>query len=117
MGDGLQVCRVHTRRVLAQVIEVIVGANRTHDELIGNAGGHLATAVQVDLSVADAVAATQPTPPVTVNQALLASNVSCSFIYAAGASQRNAVLVVSASLTLGGETVSLFKQVHVNNVP
>lgn len=64
-----------------------------------------------------AIAASQPTPPVTVNQALLASNVSCSFSYTAGASQRNAVLVVSASLTLGGETVSLFKQVHVNNVP
>ena len=64
-----------------------------------------------------AIAATQPTPPVTVNQALLASNVSCSFIYVAGASQRNAVLVVSVSLTLGGETVSLFKQVHVSNVP
>jgi MSHA biogenesis protein MshO len=64
-----------------------------------------------------AIAASQPTPPVTANQALLASNAKCSFTYAAGASQRNAVLVVSVSLTLGNETVSLFKQVHVNNVP
>ena len=65
-----------------------------------------------------AIASTQPTPPVAVNQALLANNVSsCSFGYAAGASQRNAVLVTTLSLMLGGETVSLFKQVHVNNVP
>ncbi len=65
-----------------------------------------------------AIVSNQPTPPAgVVSQALLASNVSCSFSYAAGASQRDAVLVISASLTLGGETVSLFKQVHVNNVP
>ena len=65
-----------------------------------------------------AIATSQATPPVAVNQALLANNVSaCAFGYAAGASQRNAVLVTSISLTLGQETVSLFKQVHVNNVP
>jgi MSHA biogenesis protein MshO len=65
-----------------------------------------------------AIAGTQPTPPVTVNQALLASNVTaCSFIYSAGAVQRNAVLVMSISLQLGGEAVSQFQQVHVNNVP
>jgi len=64
-----------------------------------------------------AITASQPTPPVTANQALLASNATCSFTYAAGASQRNAVLGVSVSLALGGEAVSLFKQVHVNNVP
>ena len=64
------------------------------------------------------IASNQPTPPAgIVSQALLASNVSCSFSYAAGATQRNAVLVITASLTLGGETVSLFKQVQVNNVP
>jgi MSHA biogenesis protein MshO len=41
----------------------------------------------------------------------------CSFIYSAGAVQRNAVLVMSISLQLGGEAVSQFQQVHVNNVP
>lgn len=66
-----------------------------------------------------AIASIQPTPPGgIVSQALLANNVSaCSFGYAAGASQRNAVLVTSISLQLGGETVSLFNQVHVNNAP
>ena len=66
-----------------------------------------------------AIASSQPTPPGgIVSQALLANNVSsCSFDYAAGASQRNAMLVMSISLLLGGETVSLFNQVHVNNVP
>jgi MSHA biogenesis protein MshO len=65
-----------------------------------------------------AIAAAQPTPPGTINQTLLASNVSsCSFAYAAGTTQRNAVLVMTISLLQLGEAVSLFKQVHVNNVP
>ncbi len=65
-----------------------------------------------------AIASAQATPPGAGSQALLASNVTgCSFAYAAGVTQRNAVLSATISLRLGGETVSLFKQVHVNNAP
>jgi MSHA biogenesis protein MshO len=59
----------------------------------------------------------QPTPPVTANNALLAQNVtSCSFTYNE-VNQRTAVLALNLQLTEGGESVQLFQQVHVNNVP
>ncbi len=49
--------------------------------------------------------------------ALLARNVrSCAFSYAV-VSQRTGVLALSLQLESGGESVRLFQQVHVNNVP
>lgn len=49
--------------------------------------------------------------------ALLARNVlACTFSYAA-VSQRTGVLALSLQLDSGGESVRLFQQVHVNNVP
>ena len=57
-----------------------------------------------------------PTPAVT--GALIADKLStCSFAYAAGPSEREALVTLSLALTDGGETVSLIYQVHVNNVP
>ncbi len=59
----------------------------------------------------------QPMPPVTANNALLAQNVAaCSFSYNE-VSQRTGVLAFSLQLENGGESVRLFQQVHVNNVP
>jgi MSHA biogenesis protein MshO len=59
----------------------------------------------------------QPTPPVTANNALLAQNVtSCSFTYNE-VNQRTAALALNLQLTEGGESVRLFQQVHINNVP
>lgn len=50
--------------------------------------------------------------------AIMASNVnSCSFDYSGTDLQRNALLRMSLLLTDGGETVSLYHQVHVNNTP
>jgi MSHA biogenesis protein MshO len=64
-----------------------------------------------------AIAATQPVPPVVAG-ALIADKLSaCSFLYAAGPSQRDALVTVSLALTDGGETVSLLYQVHLNNAP
>ena len=57
-----------------------------------------------------------PTPAVT--GALIADKLSaCSFAYATGPSQREALVTLSLALTDSGETVSLLYQVHVNNVP
>ena len=57
-----------------------------------------------------------PTPAVT--GALIADKLSaCSFAYATGPSEREALVTLSLALTDGGETVSLLYQVHVNNVP
>ena len=60
----------------------------------------------------------QPTPPGGSN-ALLASNITgCSFTYAtSGATARTGVLALNLRVSQGGETVRLFQQAHVNNVP
>lgn len=49
---------------------------------------------------------------------VLAKNVSqCSFSYSPGVLQRSAIVSMRIGLTLSNETVSLFHQVHVSNVP
>src|SRR3954447_6301400 len=64
-----------------------------------------------------AIALTQPVPP-AVAGALIASQVSgCSFAYASGPSEREALVTLSLALTDTGETVNLIYQIHVNNVP
>ena len=63
------------------------------------------------------IASTQPVPP-AVTGALIADKLSaCSFAYATGPSEREALVTLSLALTDSGETVSLLYQVHVNNVP
>jgi MSHA biogenesis protein MshO len=64
-----------------------------------------------------AIALTQPVPPAG-SGALVADKLStCSFTYATGPSQREALVTLSLALTDGVETVSLLYQVHVNNAP
>ena len=60
----------------------------------------------------------QQTPPGGSN-ALLATNVTgCSFTYTtSAATARTGILVLNLEITEGGETVRLFQQAHVNNVP
>lgn len=63
----------------------------------------------------------QPTPPAGGSNALLASNVAaCSFTYAnTGAAQRTGVVMLSLQIQESGSTdsIQLFQQVHVTNVP
>lgn len=49
---------------------------------------------------------------------ILASNVgSCKFVYNGSDLQRNALVQLSITFTDGGESVSLYHEVHVNNTP
>jgi MSHA biogenesis protein MshO len=52
-------------------------------------------------------------------QALLASNINgCSFTYAtSGVAQRTGVVMLSLKIQQSGESIQLFQQVHVTNVP
>jgi MSHA biogenesis protein MshO len=61
----------------------------------------------------------QPTPPAGGANALLATNIAgCSFSYTpGGAGQRAGVVSLTLQISQGGESVRLFQQVHVNNVP
>ncbi|HXF17906.1 MAG TPA: type II secretion system protein [Burkholderiales bacterium] len=64
-----------------------------------------------------AIVSAQPVPPGGTGS-LIASQLSgCSFAYATGASEREALVTVSLALTDTGETVSLIYQIHVNNAP
>ena len=61
--------------------------------------------------------ATQPNTFATGSSALLAGGASCTVEYTANATGRNGLLFVQLSLTSGGETVTLFQQIHVDNAP
>ena len=65
------------------------------------------------------IAAAQPTPPAGGTSNLLATNVSapCTFTYSQGVFQRWGVLGLSLGITISGETVNLYHEVHVNNTP
>ena len=64
----------------------------------------------------------QPTPPAGGSNALLATDIApingCSFTYvASGAAQRMGVVMLSLKIQQGLESIKLFQQVHVTNVP
>jgi len=61
----------------------------------------------------------QPTPPVGGSNALLATNINgCSFTYSTStATARTGILALNLQISEGGESVRLFQQAHVNNVP
>ena len=64
-----------------------------------------------------AIAAAQPTPPGGGSNALLATNVTgCTFTYVE-VNQRTGVVALFLQVGRDGETVSLFQEAHVNNVP
>jgi MSHA biogenesis protein MshO len=64
-----------------------------------------------------AIAATQPDPPAS-GAALLAQNVSgCLFTYEPGITERSGLVSMRLSLTQNNETVTLYHEAHVSNVP
>ncbi len=60
----------------------------------------------------------QPAPPPTgASSAILADRVSaCNFVYDIS-NQRNSLLAVTLTITRGGESVNLYHEIHVNNIP
>lgn len=61
--------------------------------------------------------AVQATPPAGGSSATLAGGASCVVEYTANATGRNGLLFVQLTLTAGGESVTLFQQIHVDNAP
>ncbi|OHC61432.1 MAG: hypothetical protein A2040_12520 [Rhodocyclales bacterium GWA2_65_19] len=59
----------------------------------------------------------QATPPTGGNSAPLANGASCVVEYTANATGRNGLLFVQLTLSSGGENVSMFQQIHVDNAP
>jgi MSHA biogenesis protein MshO len=62
-------------------------------------------------------ALTNPTSLITGSNALLATKVSgCSIDYS-NVNQRNGLVAIHLTLTSGGESISLYSETHVNNMP
>lgn len=64
--------------------------------------------------------AVQACPPAGAGATLAGdgtTSASCSFDYTSAATGRNGLLFVQLGLTSGGESVSLFQQIHVDNAP
>ena len=59
----------------------------------------------------------QATPPAGGSSATLAGGASCVVEYTANATGRSGLLFVQLTLIAGGESVTLFQQVHVDNAP
>ncbi|MDP2170306.1 MAG: type II secretion system protein [Rhodocyclaceae bacterium] len=51
------------------------------------------------------------------SSAVLATNATCSIDYVSAATGRNGLLYIGLTLTSGGESVTLFQQIHVDNSP
>jgi MSHA biogenesis protein MshO len=49
--------------------------------------------------------------------ARLANNVTCTFTYDPGVTERSGLVSMQLTITQGGETVTLYHQVHVSNAP
>jgi MSHA biogenesis protein MshO len=57
------------------------------------------------------------TLPATANPPILADNVSfCDFVYNPS-NQRNSLLAVRLQITRGNESVNLYHEIHINNIP
>lgn len=55
--------------------------------------------------------------PAGGNVAVLATNATCSVDYSANATGRNGLLFISMTLASGGESITLFGQIHLDNTP
>jgi MSHA biogenesis protein MshO len=55
--------------------------------------------------------------PAGTTEARLANNVTCVFTYATPLNERSGLVSMQLSITQGGETVTLYHQVHVSNAP
>ena len=68
----------------------------------------------------DGFIASAPTSAPGGSSAIALTNVSCDFEYSANVSQRNGLLYINLALTDGtssGESVTVFRQIHVDNSP
>lgn len=64
-----------------------------------------------------AITSVQTDPPVNSSSALLAQNIDCRFDYAPGINQRSGLITMRLIVSENGETVTLYQEVHINNVP
>lgn len=61
---------------------------------------------------------TSTCPVINANTPILAQNISsCSFSYSSGATERSGLVAIRLGITKSNETVNIYQDVHINNVP
>lgn len=80
----------------------------------GNGTGSLVRASAYGLNNADP----SPCPATPVGTPILAQNISaCDFTYTSGVTERSGMISLRLAISKNNETVNLYQEVHVNNVP
>lgn len=88
------------------------------DLTLGNLWRYWGYAIQDVQTNTDTIAELDLLVATTGGKALLAQNVSdCAFTYEPGVTERSGLVSIRLSITQSGETVSLYHEVHVGNVP
>jgi MSHA biogenesis protein MshO len=82
----------------------------------GNGTGSLVRASAYGLNSSDLKPSTCPATP--VGTPILAQNISaCEFAYSSGVTERSGLISIRLAISKNNETVNLYQEVHVNNVP
>jgi MSHA biogenesis protein MshO len=98
-----------TERAVAYVCTGALGVDAA-----GNGNGSLVRASAYGLNSADP----SPCPATPVGTPILAQNISaCQFTYSSGVTERSGLISIRLAISKNNETVNLYQEVHVNNVP
>jgi MSHA biogenesis protein MshO len=99
-----------TEKAVAYVCTGTLGIDAT----TGNGTGSLMRASAYGLNSADP----SPCPATSVSTPILAQNISaCEFTYSSGVTERSGLISIRLAISKNNETVNLYQEVHVNNVP
>ena len=101
----------------SQRFEVVSGSEQAVTYSCENIGGTIDGTGTLKRYWAYGFNVTQVAPPIAGFSALLAKNISaCSMTYSP-INQRNGLVTVSLTITQGGDNISLYSEIHVNNMP
>lgn len=103
--------------LLGQRFQVVSGTEQAVSYACENVGGTINGTGTLKRYWGYGFNVAQVAPPIGGSSALLASKVSdCSISYNA-VNQRNGLVTISLSIMEGGESIRLYQEIHVNNMP
>jgi MSHA biogenesis protein MshO len=101
----------------SQHFQVVSGSEKAVTYACENVGGTTEGTGELKRYWGYGFNSTQIAPPTGGSSALLADKISaCSIVYS-NVNQRNGLVTISLTLTSGGDNISLYHEIHVNNSP
>lgn len=105
------------RNLEGQRFQVVSGSEQAVTYACENVGGTIDGTGTLTRYWAYGFNAAQVAPPLGGSSALLANKISgCSITYNS-IHQRNGLVAISLTITQGGESINLYSEIHVNNMP